>query len=187
MTIPAEPAPATVSVNANIHRLSRVSSEVLVLEPGNSEWWAALIFLALTPVVLAVCLLKRADLRLTIGLTLFPVFGAAGCGVGAFCFHKFGTRARFDRDTRKVSVTGARHGSGFRYTWDQIQAVQFCAGKREPGQGTAHPYQVNLVVGTNPPSRLNLLNSRGKKPLRRIAAEIAAFLGVPFYVGTQPE
>jgi hypothetical protein len=86
-----------------------------------------------------------------------------------------------------VSVTGARHGSGFRYTWDQIQAVQFCAGKREPGQGTAHPYQVNLVVGTNPPSRLNLLNSRGKKPLRRIAAEISAFLGVPFYVGTQPE
>jgi len=182
--VPQEPVATAHSANGNIHRLSKVSPGVQVLESGHADWWAALVSLALFPVVLAVCIAVRAEMRLTVGLSLFPLFAAGGFGVAASCYHKFGTRARFDRNNRKISVTGLRHGEGFRCSWDDICAVQFCDARRKRGEGAWHAYQVNLVVRSDKSSRINLLDSRGKKKLRRIAKEIADFIAVPFYVGS---
>jgi len=184
LSVPQEPLATAHSANGNIHRLSRVSPGVLELEPGRADWWAALVSLAFFPIVLAVCIAMHAEMRLTVGLSLSPLFGAGGFGVGAFCYHRFGTRARFDRDRHMISVTGLRHGEGLRYSWDDIRAVQFCDAGRKHGEGAWHAYQVNLVVGSTTVSRINLLDSGGKKKLHRIAKEIADFIGVPFYVGS---
>ena len=53
------------------------------------------------------------------------------------------------------------------------------------GEGAWRAYQVNLVVGGATPVRVNLLDSGGRTQLETIAREIAEFLGVPFYVGSQ--
>jgi hypothetical protein len=182
LAIPSEPLPTKLSANRNTHRLSKLSANVILLEPGKTELWAALLSLVFLPIVVASCLILHTSLALTIGLSLFPLFGVAGFGAGAFCYHKFGTRARFDREQRRVSVTGWRHGEGLSYPWEGIRAVQFCDSGRKLGG----VHQVNLVVGTDPLWRINLLDSRGKRQLRLIADRIADFLEVPLYINSLP-
>ena len=184
--VPNDPVATMHSANGNVHRLSRVSPTVLVLEPGRSLWVSALVFLALFPVVLIVCIAKHAEVGLTLGLSLLPLSGAGGYAVPAFCYHRFGTRARLDRDTQRVTVTGARHGAGLRYSLADVRAIQFCDAGIKQGEGSWHAYQVNLVVAADVPSRINLLDSGGKKRLRSIAREIADFAGVPLYCGSEP-
>jgi len=177
---PNDPLPTTHSANGNVHRLVKISPKVLVLEPGSINWWAALVSFAFFLIVLAICNAKHADRGLTIGLSLFPVFTAAGFGIVAFCYHRFGTRVRFDGDKQEVSITGRRHGGGFHYPWKDIRAVQFCDAGRKQGEGAAwHTFQVNLVVGSDKSSRINLLDSAGKRKLHSIAKELADFIEVP--------
>jgi len=181
LEVPAEPLPTTHLATRNVHRLTRESPGELVLEPGPADWWAALASLGFLPLILAVCFAKDASLGITVGLSLLPLLAAAGFTVAALVYDRYGTRARFDRDRRRVSVTGWRHGGGLSYPWEGIKAVQFCD---PPGKfaRSSRVCQVNLVVGSDPLWRINLLHSGGRKQLRRMAAEIAVFLEVPLYV-----
>jgi hypothetical protein len=182
--IPNEAIATKHSASGNIHRLARPSRAVLVLEPGRKLWIMALLILAVVPVVWGVCIFKRAATELTVGLSLMPLIGAFGVAVGGFCFHRFGTRVRFDCDLQRVTITGARHAGGLHYSFSDIAAVQFCDAGIKQGDGAWHAYQVNLVIGGAAPTRINLLDSGGRTQLQAMAKEIAEFLGVPFYIGS---
>lgn len=181
LEIPAEPLPNKQLATANIHKLSRKSPDELVLEPGQTDWWAALISIGFLPLVFGLCALKQASQGLTVSLCLIPVFAAGGFALAAWYYDRFGTRAHFDRKHRSVRVTGRQHGEGLSYPFEGIKAVQFCDRRGRLGP-SGRVCQVNLVVGSDPHWRINLLSSGGRKQLRRIAGEIAEFLDVPVYV-----
>jgi hypothetical protein len=131
-SIPNEPVATNSSASCNVHRLVRRSPTVLVLQPGRTPWVVALAFLAASPVVLAICIGMRAGLVLTVLLSVIPLCGVIPMVVVALCYQFLGTRARFDRDKQRISITGVRHGLGRDFSLSDIVAIQFCGAGIRP-------------------------------------------------------
>jgi len=184
-TIAGEPLPTRQSSSANFHRLTRTKPGVLWLEPGRALWVWGLALLGATPILPVICLAAKTPNEMTAVFTIAWFVAAAGLTLVAWCYRRFGTRARFDRGARRVVITGERHAGKTDYSFDDLCAVQFCDAGRKGDEGSWHAFQVNLVLHGDPPHRLNLLDSGGETQLRRLAEQIAEFCGVPLYVGSR--
>jgi hypothetical protein len=176
----------TGSANINVHRLVQPSPDVIVLEPGTKLRGWALMSLAFLPVSVAICLVFRPDLGIAIAICLAPLFAAGGFGAGHIGYQRLGTRVRFNRTEQSVRITGFRHARGTTLPLKQIVAVQFCDAGIKHGDGSWHAYQVNLVVESGGISRQNLLDCGNDQELRKIARQLADFLGVPYFVHDHP-
>ncbi len=152
-------------------RSFRESPEVFVFCPRSFLPYVA-VSVAAFPIVLWLCHRFQADLRTTIGFSLFPVFGAGGFVI-AELIQRFATlRARFDRSQRLVTINDET------IPFAQIQAVQVLEFVREFEDDDDIVRQVNLVHAIEgKTSRTNLL--QGTQPeFTELARELADFLDV---------
>jgi len=131
------------------------------------------------PLLLYACHYFSAPTGVWIGAILFPVFAAGGFLVSYIVYAKLGTRIVLNPKTRKIQITGFRHGNGIEYAFDEVTSIQrLDAGvKSAPEVGSWHDYQINLVLSNG--TRYNLLDSAGMNQLDAIGDALARCIRVP--------
>jgi hypothetical protein len=184
LVVPPEPLPITFAASRNEHRFLRMSPSMASLEPGNGNLIFGLVLLSMTPLVVAICWHYHLPRALMIFLPLIPVLGGVIHIVFQFIYAKFGTRINFDQSTAVATVTGVRHGGKIQLPFNNIRAVQFCEFKIK-GSEIGPVTQLNLIIEDPSVRRINLLQNGGRKKLHRIAGQIAEYLGVPVYRGSE--
>ncbi len=154
-------------------RCFRESPDVFVFCP-RSFLTHVVVSVATFPIVLWLCHRFQADWRTTIGLSMFPVFGAGGFVIGEL-IQRFATlRARFDRSQRLATINDET------IPFAQIQAVQVLEYVHEFVDDEKIAQQVNLVRAIDGKiSRMNLLQGT-QSELTEMARELADFLNVDF-------
>lgn len=139
----------------------------------------ALVYIAVLPVLLYACRYYNAPPRLQLVAILFPLFAAGGHILAYMFYAKYGTRIVVETSTRKVNITGLRHGDGKAFSFDDISAIQrINAGRKGGVDGSWRAYQINAVLTDG--IRCNLLDSAGVSQLDAIGDALAKALRVPF-------
>ena len=181
MSASTEPMAGLPSASRNIHVVSCRRDGSMLVSPGSFGRDAALACIAAIPAGLYLCQHFNAPAGLWTAAILFPLFGAGGFFIGHIASAKLGTRVILNAKTRKIQITGFRHGEGREFSFNEIISVQrLYEGVRgetsDAGAWTA--YQINLVFTGG--ERYNLLDSGGKRQLDRLGEALAKQMGVPF-------
>jgi hypothetical protein len=167
------------SAKWNHHVLSYDRTGNMVLAPGPGGRTAALVYVALIPLLLGLCFHFGLARGFWIAAVLFPLLAAGGFLAGHFGYAKLATRVVLNPRTRKIFVSGLRHRQLPEIPFDRVIAVQciYAGFKGGPGRSW-HAYQLNLVLADQ--SRYNLLDSGGVSQLGKIGSQMSKYLKVPF-------
>ena len=179
MNTTQQPLETAYSANRNVHIASYRRDGSLVVAPGSYGRSSALACIATMPILLYACHHFSAPTGVWIGAILFPIFAAGGFLVSYIVYVKFGTSIIVHPKTRKIQITGFRHGNGIEYAFDEVTEIQrLDAGvKSAPEVGSWHDYQINLVLSNG--TRYNLLDSAGMNQLDAIGDALARCIRVP--------
>jgi hypothetical protein len=151
----------------------------MVLAPGPGLRNAALVYVALVPLLLGLCFHFGLARGFWIAAVLFPLLAAGGFLAGHFGYAKLGTRVVLNSGTRKIFVSGLRHRLLPEIPFDHVIAVQCIYSGFKGGPSRSwHAYQLNLVLADQ--SRYNLLDSGGVSQLGKIGGQMSKYLKVPF-------
>ncbi len=152
---------------------SRESDDVFVIHPRSFKWHIAISMLSF-PAVVWMCLHFQAQTRLSIGLSLFPIFAGGGFLVGELLQRFLGRHATFDRVRRIADI------DGHSIPWNDLRAVQVLEHIRDGAEdGQFLVIQLNLIYETNGTlTRRHLLQGIHGN-LFVLANELAEFLAIP--------
>ena len=76
-----------------------------------------------------------------------------------------------------ISISGPGHEADSQYSWNDIRTVEFLV----IGRSRSRYMQINLVIGAEKPSQVNLLDCCGAPPTtRHLAEQIAEYMEIPF-------
>jgi len=181
--IPDTRLKVTGSSSRPFQRVKQISPQILELVPSPV---GLLIFggsLVAGGIVATFLLFGLTELSWELAiLPLVGVIGGIGVLGGCVIAQVGGTRIRFDRNRREITLSGVRFSPSVTLSFSDVGAIQLCYAGSEELTNSFRPttiYQFNLVLNGSPLVRLNLLQCGNLKSMRKLAGAAAEFLNVP--------